>query len=165
MGAERDISHDVHARATSTPGTSIGALSAYLKNACGHVWLDERAFDLGYRFHAALNDEIPSFFNRRAQVGGSTIAVTLQSGLSLDGEDRFEDCTSTRDALEVVQDERYQTSLWTTLITINGQVHELDTVASAEFIARRPAEFRHIAEELVALGAVQGATCPFCSSQ
>jgi hypothetical protein len=63
----------------------------------------------------------------------------------------------------VITGNGYQPSLWLTSISINGQLHPMDKVSSAQFIAKHPNEFRVIAEELVALGAVKGSSCPFCT--
>lgn len=165
MGAEREINPhaDIHARTSSGPSTSIGALAAYLGQACGHVWLDERCFDLGYRFYAALSDEIPNFFIKRVKTGSSTVAVTVQSGISFDGEDPFDECQTTKDAKHIISGDGYQPSLWLTSISINGQLHPMEKVSGAQFIAQYPNEFRVIAEELVALGAVKASSCPFCT--
>ena len=175
MGAEE---HDIVARVSHSPGsTSTGALAAHLGRACGHVLVDARVIQQGYRFHPELGDEIPAFFNRRISTGSSTVAITLQGGLDPEEDrsapftggtaawhaDPFDDCRSTADARLVIEADDYHASLWLARVTVGVQLMDLADVAAPLFIAKHPNEFRVIAEELVSLGVVQGHACPMCS--
>lgn len=173
MGAEE---HDIVARVTSGASNSTGALAAHLGQACGHVLVDSRVIQQGYRFHAELGDEIPAFFNRRISTGSSSVAITLQSGFDPEAAargpfasddtwstDPFDDCRNTADARVVIENDDYHASLWLAKITVGFDLMEVAQVAEPLFIARHPNEFRVIAEELVALGIVVGHACPLCS--
>ena len=175
MGAEE---HDIVARVSHSAGTSsTGALAAHLGQACGHVLLDARVVQQGYRFYPELGDEIPAFFNRRISTGSGTVAITLQGGMepNSDGsgpftgahetwhEDLFAGCRSTADARAIFEAEDYHASLWLARVTVGVQLMDIEAVAAPLFIAKHPNEFRVIAEELVSLGVVQGHACPMCS--
>jgi hypothetical protein len=174
MGAEE---HDIVARVThGGASSSTGALAAHLGRACGHVLVDTRVMQQGYRFHAELGDEIPAFFNRRISTGTSNVAITLQAGFdpetaargpfSRDDQwstDPFDGCSSTADARAIIEADDYHASLWLARITVGFDLLEVSQVADPLFIAKHPNEFRVIAEELVALGVVQGHACPLCA--
>jgi hypothetical protein len=179
MGAE-DFSSDLHARfgRADVGRTSTGALAAHLARACGHVSVDARVIQQGYRFHAELGDEIPAFFNKRISTGSTSVAITLQAGFDPQAEldargpftghgswaiDPFSDCRTTADARAVIEDEDYHASIWLARVTVDVHLHDVADVADPLFIARHPNEFRVIAEELVAVGAVQAGACPLCS--
>ncbi|MCW2924457.1 MAG: hypothetical protein JWM98_1861 [Thermoleophilia bacterium] len=175
MGAEE---HDIVARVSRADiRSSTGALAAHLAQACGHVLLDSRVIQQGYRFHAELGDEIPAFFNRRMSTGSTNIAVTLQAGFDPEAEarirgpftghdnwstDPFADCRSTADARAVIEADDYHASIWLARITVGFDLLEVGDVAEPLFLAKHPNEFRLIAEELVSLGVVQGHACPVC---
>lgn len=175
MGAE---DHDIVARFSRAGSSSTGALAAHLARACGHVLVDSRVIQQGYRFHAELGDEIPAFFNKRMTTGsGPNVAVTLQAGFDPEAEaqargpftghdawavDPFAECRSTADARAVIEADDYHASLWLARITIGMELLEVEQVADPLFIARHPNEFRMIAEELVALGALAGHQCMLC---
>ncbi|MCW2926396.1 MAG: hypothetical protein JWM86_364 [Thermoleophilia bacterium] len=178
MGAEE---YDIVARVTraGAGSSSTGALAAHLARACGHVQVDARVIQLGYRFHAELGDEIPAFFNRRMSTGSTNIGVTLQAGFDPEAEarvrgpftgeqqswsiDPFEGCRSTADARAVIEADDYHASVWLARLTIGFELFEVRDIAEPLFIAKHPNEFRAIAEELVALGVVQAHACPLCS--
>lgn len=176
MGAEE---HDIVARFThGAQPCSTGALAAHLASACGHVLVDRRVIQQGYRYHAELGDEIPAFFNRRLPSGGTNIAVTLQAGFDPAAEleargpfsgrgtwsvDPFADCRTTADARRVIEDDEYHASLWMARVTIGVELFDVGAVADPIFIARHPGSFRAVAEELVSLGVLQSHTCPVCS--
>lgn len=177
MGAER---HDITARVSRAHAgsSSTGALAAHLARACGHVLVDARVIRQGYRFHAELGDEIPAFFNKRMSTGSTTIAITLQAGFDPQAEvdtrgpfetvggwavDPFADCRTTADAQAVIEAEDYHASLWLARITIGFELFEVAQVAEPLFIAKHPNEFRAIAEELVALGAIHAHECLMCA--
>ncbi len=158
VSAERDI----HARAGTTSGSSTGALAAYLAGSCGHVWIDASIAEAGFRFHRAISDEIPHFFNRRSSIGSTRIALTLQGGITLEGSDPFADCASHEEAVGLLAGPVAGQSLWTVIVTIGGAMHGVSDIASPRFIAQRPAEFRMIAERLVSLGVLPASSCPLC---
>lgn len=177
MGAEE---HDIVARVSRADvgSSSTGALAAHLARACGHVLVDARVIRQGYRFHPELGDEIPSFFNRRMSTGSTNLAVTLQAGFDADAEaairgpftqhdswstDPFADCRTTEDARRVIEADDYHASIWLARVTIGMQLLDVHDVADPLFIARHPNEFRLLAEELIALGAVQAQACPLCN--
>jgi hypothetical protein len=156
---------DIVARVTSSaPGNSLTALAAYIAQSCGHVSLDARALGQGYRFYPEMGDEIPAFFNRRFTTGSSTMSVTLQGGLDANGEDPFADCTGTSDARRVVESADYHASHWRAFVTVGSKMYEVSEVADPQFIAKHPSEFRIIAEELLALGAVESSRCDLCEA-
>lgn len=177
MAAEE---HDIVARVSRADAgsSSTGALAAHLARACGHVLVDARVIQQGYRFHAELGDEIPAFFNKRMSTGSTNVAVTLQAGFDPEAEvqargpftgtgrgwsgDPFDGCRTTADARQVIEAEDYHASIWLARITVG--MHMLDVVELAEplFIARHPNEFRMVAEELVGIGVVQLHGCPLC---
>ena len=178
MGAEE---HDIVARVSQGPSSSTGALAAHLARACGHVLVDARVIRQGYRFHAELGEDIPAFFNKRMSTGSTNIAVTLQAGMdpTLDGipaglfgdvertwaADPFGECRNTADARAVIEAEDYHASLWLARVTVGMQLLDIGEIAEPLFIARHPNEFRAIAEELVALGVLQGHACPMCGDE
>lgn len=180
MGAEE---HDIVARVSRAQAgsSSTGALAAHLARACGHVLVDARVIQQGYRYHAELGDEIPAFFNKRVSTGSTNVAVTLQAGFDLELEtqaqgpfsgtarrwstDPFEECRTTADARSVIESEDYHASIWLARITVGVQLLDVWTVAEPLFIAKHPNEFRVIAEELVGLGVVQTHACPICSNE
>jgi hypothetical protein len=177
MGAEEHS--DIVARfGRSDAGrTSTGALAAHLGRACGHVSVDTRVIQQGYRFHAELGDEIPAFFNKRISTGSTNVAITLQAGVDPQAErdargpftghdqwavDPFDSCRSTADARAVIEADDYHASLWLCRVTVGVELLEVADVADPLFIARHPNEFRVIAEELVAVGIVQANACALC---
>lgn len=178
MGAEE---HDIVARVSrGDVRSSTGALAAHLARACGHVLVDSRVIQQGYRFHAELGEDIPAFFNRRMSTGSTNIAITLQAGFDPEAEaqirgpftghdawstDMFSECRSTADARTVIEADDYHASLWLARITVGLELMEVQDVAAALFIAQQPNEFRAIAEELVSLGVVQGHACPLCRDE
>lgn len=179
MGAEE---HDIVARVSraAAGSTSTGALAAHLARACGHVLVDARVIQQGYRFHPELGDEIPAFFNKRMSTGSTNVAVTLQAGFDPEAEaeargpftatrqwstDPFEDCRTTSDARDVIEADDYHASIWLARVTVGVQLLDVWQVAEPLFIARHPNEFRAIAEELVGLGVVQLHACPLCSTE
>ena len=179
MGAEE---HDIVARVTRAgAGTSsTGALAAHLARACGHVSVDARVIQQGYRFHAELGDEIPAFFNKRMSTGSTNLAVTLQAGFDPEAEaqlrgpftgaqqswstDPFEGCRNTADARAVIEADDYHASIWLAKVTVGMQLMDVSDIADPLFIAQHPNEFRALAEELVGLGVVQLHGCPVCST-
>ncbi|MCW2949475.1 MAG: hypothetical protein JWN41_488 [Thermoleophilia bacterium] len=173
MSAEE---HDIVARVTHGASSSTGALAAYLGQACGHVLVDARVIQQGYRFYAELGDEIPSFFNRRISTGTTNLAITLQSGFDPEtavrgpfasedswSTDPFDDCRTTADARAVIEADDYHASLWLAKVTIGFDLLEVAQIAEPLFIAKHPNEFRVITEELVALGIVLAHACPLCA--
>ena len=181
MGAEE---HDIVARVSraGAGASSTGALAAHLARACGHVLVDARVIQQGYRFHAELGDEIPAFFNKRMSTGSTNVAVTLQAGFDPELEaaaqagpftgsarqwaiDPFADCMTTADARRVIEAEDYHASIWLARITVGVAMLDVLQVAEPLFIAKHPNEFRAIAEELVALGVLQGHACPVCGAE
>lgn len=172
MGAERH--DDIVARVTRARAgsSSTGALAAHLARSCGHVQVDARVVQQGYRFHAELGEEIPAFFNKRMSTGSSNLAVTLQGGFNPDqpatlggdgwAVDPFADCTTTADARRIIESDDYHASVWLARITVGQQLLEVADVSDPLFIARHPNEFRVIAEELIALGVLQTGSCPLC---
>lgn len=175
MGAEE---HDIVARVSrSTGATSTGALAAHLGQACGHVLVDARVIQQGYRFHAELSEDIPAFFNRRISTGSTNLAITLQAGFDPAAAapapfdpsarwatDPFEGCTSTQDARRIVEADDYHASMWLARITVGVQMMDVREVSDPLFIARHPNEFRAIAEELVSLGVMPSHGCPLCGT-
>lgn len=179
MGAEE---HDIVARVGRAEGgsTSTGALAAHLARACGHVLVDARVIQQGYRFHAELGDEIPSFFNKRMSTGSTNLAVTLQAGFDPElhaqargpftgsqlewAIDPFEGCRTTADARTVIEADDYHSSIWLARVTVGMQLLDVCEIAEPLFIARHPNEFRALAEELVAVGVLQLHGCPVCSA-
>lgn len=143
--------------------SSIGALAAYISRCCGHVWVDDRIISQGYRFYAWMNDEIPHFFVKRFACGDTMCSITLQAGLALDGDDPFESCESHSEAISTINSDKFESSLWKAIISIEAASHTVFDIAAPLFVAQHPAEFQMIANELVALGAVQGSSCPMCS--
>jgi hypothetical protein len=156
---------DIFANASSSSESSAGALAAYLGRSCGHVWLDQRAIAQGYRFYPWMSDEIPHFFNKRFTSGTINLAVTLQAGMSLEGDDPLEDCSSHAEAKTIVENDDFAASLWLARVTVGTDMLDVADVAAPLFIAKRPAEFRLIAEELVSLGVLPAFSCPLCSEQ
>jgi hypothetical protein len=155
---------DIVAKVTNSPGqNSVGALAAYLGRSCGHVSLDARVIAQGYRFYPWMSDEIPHFFNKRFTTGSTNLAITLQAGFTLDGEDPFDGCGSNSEARAIVEAEDYDASLWLARVTVGTKMLTVAEVADPLFIAKNPNEFRIITEELVALGVLQGHACPLCS--
>lgn len=154
--------HDIVARAGNAAGTSVGALAAYIGRSCGHATLDERVVSLGYRFHPWMSDEIPHFFNKRFTTGTTNLAITLQAGLSLEGEDPFEACISNAEARELIASQQLHDTFWLARVTMGTDLLDVADVADPLFIARHPNEFRLIAEELVALGVLQAHACQLC---
>src|SRR6476620_9336319 len=144
MGAEE---HDIVARVTraESGSTSTGALAAHLARACGHVQVDARVIQLGYRFHPELGDEIPAFFNRRMSTGSTNIGVTLQAGFDPEAEarergpfsgsqaawsvDPFEGCRTTADARAVVEADDYHASIWLARLTVGVQLLDVREIA------------------------------------
>lgn len=139
---------------------SVGALAAYLGRSCGHVWLDQRIVEQGYRFYPWMSDEIPHFFNKRFTTASSNLAITIQAGLNLHGEDPFEHCDDNADAKSILASDGYEPGLWLAKVTIGMDLRTVADIADPLFIAKHPGEFRLIAEELVALGIIQGQACP-----
>lgn len=176
MGAEE---HDIVARFARGPvgSTSTGALAAHLARACGHVLVDARVVQQGYRFHAELGEDIPAFFNRRISTGRGSIAITLQAGIDPEAHaptpftgqpvqwavDPFDGCRTTADARAVLEASDYHASLWTARITVGVELLDVFAVTAPLFIAKHPTEFRVIADELISLGALQAAACPMCA--
>lgn len=155
---------DIVVRVSSTSGgNSIGALANYLASSCGHVAVDMRVSSQGYRFYPEMSDEIPAFFNRRCTTGTTNIAITLQYGVDLAGNDPFAACTSNKEAQAVISGPDYEPSMWLVRLTVGTRTLDVHEVADPLFIAKHPSEFRLIAEELIALGVMQSATCPLCS--
>lgn len=178
MGAE-EFSSEIHARVgrADTGRTSTGALAAHLGRACGHVSVDARVIQQGYRYHPELGDEIPAFFNKRMSTGSTNIAVTLQAGFDPQAEadargpftghdtwaiDPFAECRTTADARAVIEADDYHASLWLARVTVGVQMYDVADIADPLFIARHPNEFRAIAEELVGVGIVQAHACALC---
>lgn len=182
MGAAEEHD-DIVARVTraGAGSTSTGALAAHLARACGHVLVDARVIQQGYRFFAELGDEIPAFFNKRMSTGSVNVAVTLQAGFDPEleaqargpftgsaaqwGTDPFDGCRTTADARAVIEADDYHASIWLARITVGVDLLDVWQVAEPLFIAKHPNEFRAIAEELVGLGVVQGHACPLCSDE
>ncbi|MEO6866925.1 MAG: hypothetical protein ABI200_02785 [Gaiellales bacterium] len=178
MGAE---DYDIVARFSRVGSSSTGSLAAHLARACGHVLVDARVIQQGYRYHAELGDEIPAFFNKRMPTGsGPNISVTLQAGFDPEAErqargpftghdawavDPFSDCRNTADARAVIETDDYHASLWLVRITVGMELLDVEAIAAPIFIAKHPNEFRMIAEELVALGSLAGHQCPLCSDE
>lgn len=163
MAAEE---HDIVARISrsGSTSTSTGALAAHLGRACGHVSVDQRVVAQGYRFYPEFSDEIPAFFNKRFTTGSTSIAVTLQGGVDVDGgADPFADCTSTKGAEAIIAEGDHHASLWLAKVTVGMRMLDVHEIADPLFIARHPNEFRAVAEELIALGVLQGHACPLCS--
>ena len=181
MGAEENMDIVARIGRADAGSSSTGALAAHLARACGHVLVDARVIQQGYRFHAELGDEIPAFFNKRMSTGSTNVAVTLQAGFDPELEaqargpftgsagqwatDPFDGCRSTADARAVIEADDYHASIWLARITVGVQMLDVLQVAEPLFIAKHPNEFRAIAEELVALGVLQGHECPMCSAE
>lgn len=157
--------------------SSTGALAAHLGRACGHVLVDARVIQQGYRYHPELGDEIPAFFNKRLSTGSTNLAITLQAGFDPQAErdargpftghdewaiDPFAECRTTADARAVIEADDYHASLWLARLTVGVQMFDVTDVADPLFIAKHPNEFRALAEELVAVGVLQGHACPVC---
>jgi hypothetical protein len=176
MGAEE---HDIVARIgrSDAGSSSTGALAAHLGRACGHVSVDARVIQQGYRYHPELGDEIPAFFNKRLSTGSTNLAVTLQAGFDPQAEidargpftghdtwaiDPFAECRTTADARIVIEADDYHASIWLARITVDMQLMDVADIADPLFIARNPNEFRALAEELVAVGIVQAHACQVC---
>lgn len=162
MAAEQ---HDIFANVSRTSGaTSTGALAVYLARSCGHVLVDSRVIQQGYRFHPELGEEIPAFFNRRISTGSSSVSITLQAGVDPErwNDDPLEACRTTADARAVVEADDYHASLWLARITVGVAMMDVRDVADPLFLAKHPNEFRVIAEELVALGVLQSHACALC---
>ncbi len=149
------------ARMRTSPGGTVGALAAYLRSSCGHVSVDERTFELGYRFHPPLGDEIPHFLNRRFTTGSTNLAVTLQGGMTSRGDDPFADVTSTSQARTVAAG-LSEPTVWSVAITVGAELFSVADIAEASFIARRPDEFRMIAEEMLSIGILKADACALC---
>ncbi|MBC7643862.1 MAG: hypothetical protein H7123_01965 [Thermoleophilia bacterium] len=124
--------------------------------------VDQRLTQQGYRFYPEMNDEIPAFFNRRATTGTTSVAITLQFGLDLAGNDAFADCTSNKDARAIIESPDYESSVWLVRLTVDTRTLEVHEVADPLFIAKHPSVFRLIADELLALGVMQAHACPLC---
>lgn len=178
MGAEEHSDIVARIGRSDAGSSSTGALAAHLGRACGHVSVDTRVIQQGYRFHQELSDEIPAFFNKRLSTGSTNLAVTLQAGFDPDAEvavrgpftghdawaiDPFESCRTTADARRVIEADDYHASLWLSRVTVGMQLMDVADIADPLFIARHPNEFRALAEELVAVGVVQAHACPVCS--
>lgn len=154
---------DIVARVSSSDGgNSIGTLANYLATSCGHVSVDQRLTQQGYRFYPEMNDEIPAFFNRRATTGTTNIAITLQFGLDLSGNDAFSGCMSNAAARAIIESPDYEPSVWLVRLTVGSRTLEVNEIADPLFIAKHPSEFRLIAEELLALCVMQAHACPLC---
>lgn len=138
-------------------------LRTYLASSCGHVSLDRRVITQGFMFHPWLSDEIPHFFNKRSSTGKTNIAITLQCGVTATGDDPFESCVSSADARAVLEAPEYDTSVWVARITVGARMYDVHEVATQEFMAQHPDEFRLIAEELVAVGIHGNRNCPMCA--
>ena len=166
MGAENpDIWSNVSRG--GSPSGSTGALAVYLARSCGHVIVDTRVVQQGYRFHPELGEEIPAFFNKRISTGSNSVAITLQAGMDPAGEwheDPFDACRTTADAQRVIEADDYHASLWLARVTVGVQMMDVSAVSDALFIAKHPNEFRVIAEELVGLGILPGHECALCSA-
>lgn len=155
--------HDIVARVSSGQArTSTGALAAYLGRSCGHVSLDERILAQGYRFYPWMSDEIPHFFNKRFTTGSVNLAITLQAGFNIEGDDPFDGCASNGAAKQIIASPDYESSLWLARITIGAEMFHVAQISEPIFVAKHPNEFRLIAEELVSLGVLQGHSCPMC---
>ncbi len=156
---------DIVARVESdnTAGGPLQALQSYLAGSCGHVSLDQRVIVQGYRFYPWMSDEIPHFFNKRTTTGRTNVAITLQCGLSMNGEDPFEDCSNTADARQIIESDSYDASIWVARITIGTRMYDVPEIAESSFVAQHPDEFRLLAEELIALGVLGEHGCPMCS--
>lgn len=181
MGAAEESDIVARVSRASAGSSSTGALAAHLARACGHVQVDARVIQQGYRFHAELGDEIPAFFNKRMSTGSTNIAVTLQAGFDPELErqargpftgtqagwatDPFEGCRNTADARAVIEADDYHASIWLARLTVGVQMLEVCEIAEPLFIAKHPNEFRAIAEELVGLGVVQLHGCPVCANE
>lgn len=177
MGAERHS--DIVARfgRADTGRTSTGALAAHLGRACGHVSVDSRVLQQGFRFYPELSDEIPSFFNKRLSTGSTNVSITLQAGFDPSAHeqpnsllsttdcwaiDPFDDCHSNAQARKIIEADDYHASLWMCTITVGVQMYDVSQISDPLFIAKHPNEFRLIAEELVAVGILQGHACTMC---
>lgn len=159
--------HDIFANVSrSTASSSTGALSVYLARSCGHVLVDTRVIQQGYRFHPELGEEIPAFFNKRISTGSSSVAITLQAGVDPErwNDDPLESCRTTADARRVVEADDYHASLWLARITVGVAMLDVRDVADPLFLAKHPNEFRVIAEELVGLGVLQSHACALCDA-
>lgn len=156
---------DIVARVSSSPssGGSLNALASYLTHSCGHVCLDARVVQQGYRFYPEMGEDIPAFFNKRFTTGSTSLAITLQAGFDLSGEDPLAGCTTTAQARAVIEGDTYEASLWLARITFGVSLLSVADIAASSFIAQHPNEFRLIAEELVALGIMQHSGCLLCS--
>ena len=158
--------HDIVAQFSSDPaGSSTGALAAYLGRTCGHVLLDTRVIKQGYRFHPWLSDEIPHFFNKRLRSGADTMAVTLQAGFSIEGDDPFDGCESHAEAQAIVSADDYHGTVWFARVTHGVQLLDIADAAAPLFIAKHPSVFRALAEELVTIGVLLPESCPLCSEE
>lgn len=166
MGAEQpDIFSNV---SRSGASSSTGALAAYLARSCGHVLVDSRVVQQGYRFHAPLGDDIPAFFNKRISTGSDHVSITLQAGFDPSGawlEDPFEGCRTTAEARAVLEADDHHASLWLARITVGVQLLDVAAIAAPLFVAKHPNEFRVVAEELVGLGILQAHACVLCSDE
>lgn len=162
MHEEQDI---VARFSSSTSSNSIGALAAYIGRSCGHVSLEPRVLAQGYRFHPWLSDEIPHFFNKRLQAGKTSLAITLQAGLDLDGDDHFDGCSTHADAKAVLESDSYASSLWLAKVTVGMRLMDVAEISDPLFIAQQPDVFRQLAEELVAVGVLEAHGCPMCSGE
>jgi hypothetical protein len=156
---------DIVARVESAPSTAstLSKLQGYLADSCGHVVITQRVVAQGYRFHSWMSDEIPHFFNKRMSTGTTSVAITLQGGMSIDGEDPFALCTSTADARTVIEDGGHDGTIWVAKITVDARMFDVAEVAASPFLAQHPDEFRLIAEELIALGVLGDSGCPMCA--
>lgn len=177
MGAEEHSDIVARIGRADAGSSSTGALAAHLGRTCGHVSVDARVIQQGYRFHPELGDEIPRFFNKRMSTGSVNLAVTLQAGFDPAAEaaargpftghgawaiDPFESCRTTADARAVIEADDYHASLWLARVTVGMQLMDVVEVSDPLFIARHPNEFRALAEELVAVGILQAHACPVC---
>ena len=158
-------SGDIVARvdSNSSPAAPVATLRSYLASSCGHVSLDRRVISQGFSFHPWLSDEIPHFFNKRASTGKTNIAITLQCGVTMTGEDPFESCSTTDDARAVLESAEHETSVWVARVTVGTRMYDVHEIASQAFFAEHPDEFRLIAEELVAVGVLGDRNCPMCA--
>lgn len=157
---------EIVAKVTSeASASSVGALAAYLQRSCGHVSLDERVIAQGYRFYPWMSDEIPQFFNKRFTTGSTNLAITLQGGVDLDGEDPFDGCVTTSDARAIIETPGFEATLWVARVTVGTRMFDVTEIADPTFIAQHPSEFRLLADELISLGIHDGTACELCTHQ
>jgi hypothetical protein len=140
-------------------------LAATLRRRCGHALATSELVDeLGYRFHALPNAELPPFFNRRLRIDERRgAAITLLAGIHAEtGREALEGCRTTADARRELA--LGPAGVWLVHVTL-GNVNVGWSELTGELARSDPPAFSAIGGHLIALSLNRRPTCTACGDR